>query len=77
MEGLYIVGAKITTKHFKQTFGIEDGVIKSETARLRKFQLNTLRKGYEAACLHNGVPYDAVNIIFTEDESEFDTSNIS
>jgi hypothetical protein len=74
LEGLYIVGAKITTKHFKQTFGNEDGVIKSETARLRKFQLNTLRKGFEAACLLLGVPYDASNIRFTDDEREFDTS---
>jgi hypothetical protein len=52
LEGLYIVGKKINTEHFKQTFGREDGEIKAETARLRRFQGNTLRKGYEAACMY-------------------------
>jgi hypothetical protein len=75
LEGLYIVGKKIST-HFKQTFGREDGEIKAETARLRRFQGNTLRKGHEAACVYSdSMTFDPNEpIVFTHDEPEFDGS---
>jgi hypothetical protein len=76
LEGLYIVGKKISTEHFKQTFGREDGEIKAETARLRRFQGNTLRKGHEAACMYcDSMTFDPNEpIVFTHDEPEFDGS---
>jgi hypothetical protein len=76
LEGLYIVGKKISTEHFKQTFGREDGEIKAETARLRRFQGNTLRKGHEAACVYSdSMTFDPNEpIVFTHDEPEFDGS---
>jgi hypothetical protein len=76
LEGLYIVGKKISTEHFKQTFGGEDGEIKVETARLRRFQGNTLRKGHEAACVYSdSMTFDPnETIVFTHDEPEFDGS---
>lgn len=75
LEGLYIVGRKITTQHFKQTFGNEDSVIRAQTARLRKFQGNTLTKGQEAVSKYQGKEYNSeVPIIFEDDEPEFDKS---
>jgi hypothetical protein len=80
LEGLYIVGKKINTKHFEQTFGREDGEIKAETARLRRFQGNTLRKGYEAACMYFYLSCDSMRfgpnepIVLNHDEPEFDGS---
>jgi ATP-dependent exoDNAse (exonuclease V) alpha subunit len=35
LEGLYIIGGKITTRHFKQTFGNEDIVIKSRDNEIK------------------------------------------
>ena len=76
LEGLYMVGKKISTEHFKQTFGGEDGEIKVETARLRRFQGNTLRKGYEAACMScDSMPFGPNEpIVFNRDDPEFDGS---
>ena len=75
LEGLYIVGKKMNSQHFKQTFGREDGIIKAETTRLRKFQGNTLRKGHKATCTYLALGYDCnAPIEFNEDEPEFDQS---
>ena len=75
LEGLFIVGSRVTSSHFKQTFGNEDSIIKSETVRLRQFQGNSLRKGWEKACLYNGVPFDVNNPLeFDILEPEFDMS---
>jgi hypothetical protein len=76
LEGLYFVGKNISTEHFKQTFGRENGEIKAETARLRRFQGNTLRKGHEAACVHSdSMTFDPNEpIVFIHDEPEFDGS---
>lgn len=72
LEGLYIVGKKLTTNHFKQTFGNEDNVIISETIRLRKFQGNTLTAGFKASCTYKSLVYDpSTQIVFPSDEPEF------
>jgi ATP-dependent exoDNAse (exonuclease V) alpha subunit len=73
LEGLYIVGKKITTEHFNQIYGKEDNVIKAETYRLRKFQGNTLRKGYKALCTFKRHLYNEdTPFTFPLDEPEFD-----
>jgi hypothetical protein len=75
LDGLYLIGAKVTTKHFKQTFGVEDAVIRAETTRWRIFQGNTLRQGYIAMCKYKNVQYDSdTPIVFPQDEPEFDNS---
>jgi hypothetical protein len=66
LEGLYIIGGKITTRHFKQTFSNEDSVIKAETTRLRIFQ------GFLALHKYMNVQCDCTTaIIYPEDEPEF------
>ena len=75
LDGLSIVGCKVSTKHFKQTFGNQHENIKNETRRLRKFQGNTLREGLKASCLYEGTCYDDDMIIeFTDNELEYDNS---
>lgn len=54
LDGRYLVGGKVTTKHFKQTFG-EDAVIRAETTRWRIFQGNTLRQGHIAMCQYKNI----------------------
>lgn len=46
LESLYIVEKKIDTEHFKQAFGRQDGVIKSETTPMG----NPLRKDHNIYC---------------------------
>jgi hypothetical protein len=73
LNGLYIVGDNIVTKHFKQTYGEEDKIITSETNRLRKFQGNTLREGMRLWSINNNTVYNSLqSIIFPIDEPEFD-----
>jgi ATP-dependent exoDNAse (exonuclease V) alpha subunit len=65
LDGLYLLGAKVTTKHFKQTFSAEDAVIRAETTRWRIFQGNT--------CKYKNIQYDPdTPIVFPQDEPEFD-----
>ena len=72
---LVLSGAKVTTKHFKQTFGVEDAVIRAETTRWRIFQGNTLRQGHMAMCQNKNIQYDPdTPIVFPPDEPEFDNS---
>lgn len=53
LEGLYIVGKKISSEHYKKLFELEGGETKPEGVRLRRFHHgNILRKGLEAACMY-------------------------
>ena len=81
LAGLYIVGAQIATKHFRQVYGKDDSVIKCETSRLRRFQGNTIRAGLRAAKLYvaNNDTNDIndashIELQFPRDELEFDDS---
>ena len=72
LSGLYIVGAPVEHKHFKQT-GVENDVIIRETERLRVFQHETLKKGYVASKLYwekEAVSHD-YQILYSVDEPEF------
>jgi hypothetical protein len=75
LGGLYLIGTKVTTKHFNQTFDVEDAVISAEITRWRIFQGNTLRRGYIAMCKYKNIQYDPdTTIMFPQDEPEFDNS---
>lgn len=72
LNGLYIVGRPLEHLHFVQR-GIDNDVIIAETDRLRKFQQNTLRKGYICSREYwEKQPVDQeFEISFSHDEPEF------